>query len=157
MGRFIADGWPGWCPFIILVSITVFVLIKLPPGDFVSNYAASLAASGETVDDAMLAEMRPRYGLDQSWPVQYWHWISGVAQGDFGYSFKWQQPVSSLIGERMGLTLVLSFATLAVHLGDRAFPSASIPPSVATPGETISSPCSASLASPFRASCWRSR
>ena len=60
----------------------------------------------------MLAEMRHRYGLDRSWPVQYWHWISGVVEGDFGYSFKWQQPVSSLIGERMGLTLVLSFATL---------------------------------------------
>ena len=112
MGRFIARRLAGMVPFIFLVSITVFVLIKLPPGDFVSNYAASLAASGETVDDSMLAEMRHRYGLDQSWPVQYWHWISGVAQGDFGYSFKWQQPVSSLIGERMGLTLVLSFATL---------------------------------------------
>ncbi len=102
----------GMVPFIFLVSITVFVLIKLPPGDFVSNYAASLGASGETVDAAMLAQMRHQYGLDQSWVVQYWRWISGVVHGDFGYSFKWQQPVSSLIGERMGLTLVLSFATL---------------------------------------------
>jgi peptide/nickel transport system permease protein len=112
MGRFIARRLAGMVPFIFLVSVTVFVLIKLPPGDFVSNYAASLASSGETVDDSMLAEMRHRYGLDRSWPVQYWQWISGVAEGNFGYSFKWQQPVSSLIGERMGLTLVLSFATL---------------------------------------------
>jgi peptide/nickel transport system permease protein len=112
MGRFIARRLAGMVPFIFLVSVTVFVLIKLPPGDFVSNYAASLASSGETVDDSMLAEMRHRYGLDRSWPVQYWQWISGVAEGNFGYSFKWQQPVSSLIGERMGLTLVLSLATL---------------------------------------------
>jgi peptide/nickel transport system permease protein len=78
----------------------------------VSNYAASLAASGETVDDAMLASMRSRYGLDQPLLIQYWDWISGVARGDFGYSFEWQQPVVSLIGERIGLTLVLSLSTL---------------------------------------------
>ncbi len=112
MGRFIVRRLLGMIPFIILVSITVFVLIKLPPGDFVSNYAASLAASGETVDDAMLATMRARYGLDQSWLVQYWIWVSQLLRGDFGYSFQWQQPVSSLIGERLGLTVVLSAATL---------------------------------------------
>ena len=52
-------------PFLFLVSVTVFVLIKLPPGDFVCNYAATLASSGETVNDAMLAAMRAHYGLDQ--------------------------------------------------------------------------------------------
>lgn len=112
MGRFIVRRLAGMVPFIILVSITVFMLIKLTPGDFVSNYAAALAAAGETVDDAMLASMRSRYGLDQPWLVQYWDWISGVAVGDFGYSFQWQQPVSALIGERMGLTLILSVSTL---------------------------------------------
>jgi peptide/nickel transport system permease protein len=64
------------------------------------------------VDDAMLASMRSRYGLDQPLLIQYWDWISGVARGDFGYSFEWQQPVVSLIGERIGLTLVLSLSTL---------------------------------------------
>jgi peptide/nickel transport system permease protein len=112
MARFITRRLLGMIPFIFLVSITVFLLIKLTPGDFVSNYAASLAASGETVDDAMLASMRARYGLDQPLLIQYWDWISGVARGDFGYSFEWQQPVVSLIGERIGLTLVLSLSTL---------------------------------------------
>ena len=112
MAHFILRRLLGMIPFIILVSITVFTLIKLTPGDFVSNYAAALAAAGETVDDAMLDAMRARYGLDQSWPVQYWDWISGVLVGDFGYSFQWQQPVSSLIGERMALTLILSVSTL---------------------------------------------
>jgi peptide/nickel transport system permease protein len=112
MGRFIVRRLLGMIPFIILVSITVFGLIKLTPGDFVSNYAAALAAAGETVDDAMLDAMRTRYGLDQPLIVQYWDWISGVVQGDFGYSFQWQQPVVNLIGERMGLTLVLSLSTL---------------------------------------------
>ena len=112
MGRFIARRLLGMIPFIILVSIAVFLLIKLTPGDFVSNYAASLAASGETVDDAMLADMRTRLGLDQPLLIQYWDWISGVIQGDFGFSFQWQQPVVSLIGERIGLTLILSVSTL---------------------------------------------
>ena len=112
MGRFIARRLLGMIPFIILVSIAVFLLIKLTPGDFVSNYAASLAASGETVDDAMLADLRTRLGLDQPLLIQYWDWISGVIQGDFGFSFQWQQPVVSLIGERIGLTLILSVSTL---------------------------------------------
>ena len=112
MGRFIVRRLMGMIPFIILVSITVFGLIKLTPGDFVSNYAAALAAAGETVDDAMLDAMRTRYGLDQPLIVQDWDWISGVVVGDFGYSFQWQQPVVNLIGERMGLTLVLSVSTL---------------------------------------------
>jgi peptide/nickel transport system permease protein len=112
MGRFIFRRLLGMIPFIFLVSVAVFLLIKLTPGDFVSNYAASLAASGETVDDAMLADMRTRLGLDQPILVQYWDWISGVVRGDFGYSFQWQQPVVSLIGERIGLTLILSVSTL---------------------------------------------
>ena len=112
MGRFIFRRLLGMGPFLLLVSISVFMLIKLTPGDFVQNYAAALAASGETVDDAMLAAMRQRYGLDQPLIVQYWDWISGVVRGDFGYSFQWQQPVVNLIGERMGLTLVLSVSTL---------------------------------------------
>lgn len=99
-------------PFMFLVSLTVFVLIQLPPGDFVDSYAASLAASGETVDAAMMEDMRRRFGLDQPLLVQYWNWIWGVMQGDFGYSFEWQSPVSQLIGERMGLTLILSIASL---------------------------------------------
>ena len=112
MGRFIVRRVAGLIPFLLLVSVTVFALIKLPPGDFVSNYAAALGASGETVDDAMLAQMRAQYGLDQPWVVQYLIWVGGLFRGDLGYSFQWQQPVSSLIGERVGLTVVLSLATL---------------------------------------------
>ncbi len=112
MGRFIIRRLIGIIPFVALVAISVFILIKLPPGDFVSYYAASLAAAGETVDDAIHASMRVHYGLDQNQIVQYWTWISGVAVGDFGYSFKWQKPVSSLIGERMVLTLILFLVTL---------------------------------------------
>ncbi len=112
MSRFIIRRLLGMLPFILLASFTVFVLIKLPPGDFVSNYAANLSASGETVSEATLLQMRRDFGLDAPFLVQCWHWIWGVLHGNFGYSFKWQQPVGTLIWERLGLTLVLSISAL---------------------------------------------
>ncbi|MEC5397699.1 ABC transporter permease [Uliginosibacterium sp. H1] len=99
-------------PFMFLVSLTVFVLIQLPPGDFVTSWAAQAAAAGEEVTPAMMEEMRRRFGLDQPLIVQYFAWIGGVVQGNFGYSFEWNAPVATLLGERMGLTLVVTVSTL---------------------------------------------
>ena len=112
MLRFVLRRLLATIPFVFLVSLTVFVLIQLPPGDFVTSYVAKLAASGETVDATAIADMRARFGLDQPMLAQYFHWIGGVLQGDFGYSFEWQAPVVDLIGERMMLTLVLALLTL---------------------------------------------
>jgi peptide/nickel transport system permease protein len=113
MWRYIVRRLLATIPFIFLVSLTVFALIQLPPGDFVTSYAAKLSASGDSIDATALANMRVRFGLDQPFLVQYFKWIGGILQGDFGYSFEWQTPVANLIGERMVLTLVLSLVTLA--------------------------------------------
>lgn len=99
-------------PFLFAVSMVAFALIQAPPGDFVTTLAATLAASGDVVDQARLDALRERYGLNESFLVQYWRWISGVLRGDFGQSFEWQQPVSDLIWERMGLSVALAAATL---------------------------------------------
>ena len=104
-------------PFVLLTSVTVFILIQLPPGDYISNYAAQLAESQETVDDAALKNLRERFGLGEPLHVQYWKWISGVLTGDLGWSFEWQQPVGPLIGERMALTVLLAVATLLLTWG----------------------------------------
>ncbi len=104
-------------PFVFLTSITVFVLIQLPPGDYISNYAAQLAEAEETIDNAALKNLRDRFGLGEPIYVQYWKWISGVVVGDFGYSFEWQQQVAPLIGERMGLTVLLAIGTLILTWG----------------------------------------
>lgn len=69
-------------PSMFLLSLIVFILIQLPPGDFVDTYAAALAASGKMVNEASLVELRHQYGLDQNLLVQYFHWIAGVLQGD---------------------------------------------------------------------------
>lgn len=105
-------------PFLIAISFLSFVLIQLPPGDYVTTYIATLAASNEIVDQNTAADLRNRFGLDQPMIVQYWKWISNIIfRGDFGLSFEWQQPVGDLIWERMALTLVLTFSTLLVTWG----------------------------------------
>jgi peptide/nickel transport system permease protein len=99
-------------PFLLAVSLVSFALIQAPPGDYLSTYASSLAASGDQVDAERLDALRQRFGLDQPFIVQYWKWLSGVLQGDFGVSFEWNKPVSELIWERMALSVVLAGATL---------------------------------------------
>lgn len=113
MLRFIVRRLMWMVPSLFAVSFLAFVLIQLPPGDFVTNYIATLAGSNETVDQNAAASLRKRFGLDQPMIVQYGKWMEGiVTRGDFGMSFEWQQPVSGLIWERMALTLVLTLATL---------------------------------------------
>jgi peptide/nickel transport system permease protein len=105
-------------PALLVVSFLAFVLIQLPPGDYVTTYIATLAASNETVDKNTAIELRERFGLDQPLMVQYVKWIGNILlRGDFGLSFEWQQPVSGLIWERMALTLVLTLATLVATWG----------------------------------------
>jgi peptide/nickel transport system permease protein len=100
-------------PFLFAVSLIAFALITAPPGDYLTTYAATLAQSGDVVDQVRLDALRERYGLDQPFLVQYWRWITGILlRGDFGTSFEWQQPVSGLIGERMALSVTLALATL---------------------------------------------
>src|SRR6476620_12755791 len=100
-------------PSLIVVSFLAFVLIQLPPGDYVTTYIATLAASNEVVDQNTAADLRARFGLDQPMIIQYFKWITNIVlRGDFGLSFEWQQPVSGLIWERMALTLILTVATL---------------------------------------------
>ena len=105
-------------PFLVAISFLSFVLIQLPPGDYVTTYIATLAASNEVVDQNTAADLRNRFGLDQPLIIQYWKWISNIAlHGDFGLSFEWQQPVSDLIWERMALTLLLTLSALLLTWG----------------------------------------
>lgn len=100
-------------PTLIAISMVSFIVIQLPPGDYLTSMVAGMAEQGETVDRTQLAALEERYGLDQPWYVQYWKWISGILlRGDFGQSFEWNQPVSSLIWDRLGLTFLLSLSTL---------------------------------------------
>jgi peptide/nickel transport system permease protein len=98
---------------IWVISVLSFAIIQLPPGDFLSSYVATLSQQGEVVDSAELQALEERYGLNQPVYIQYWRWISGILfRGDWGQSFEWQKPVSSLIWDRIGLTMLISFLTI---------------------------------------------
>lgn len=99
-------------PTLVAISIISFTIIQLPPGDFLTQYVAELVERGEMVDQAELEALQSRYGLDQPMYVQYFRWAWNFIHGDFGHSFEWNKPVSELIGERLGLTILISAATL---------------------------------------------
>jgi len=98
----------GMIPTFIIISMITFVIVQLPPGDFVTSAQAEIASSGGGMDASAVEAMRIRYGLDQSIPVQYWRWVSGFPRGDFGYSLEWNAPVWDIIAGRLGWTLLLS-------------------------------------------------
>lgn len=99
---------------MIVVSIVAFLIIQLPPGDFVTSYLSALSAAGVTLDDAAVSALRAQYGLDGGFMTQYWAWISGVLQGDFGLSFEWNQPVSELIWDRLGASVAVELLAIVV-------------------------------------------
>ncbi|MEO7221209.1 MAG: ABC transporter permease [Devosia sp.] len=118
MLKFIGKRLAWAVPSLFAVSFLAFVLIQLPPGDFATNYIATLAASNEIVDQNAAADLRQRFGLDDPLLVQYGKWMYNIlSSGNFGISFEWHQPVSDLIWERMALTLVLAVAALLVTWG----------------------------------------
>ena len=104
-------------PTMLVISILTFIIIQLPPGDYLTSYIAALAESGETVDEEQIEALRMRYALDQPVYVQYFRWIAGMLQGDMGMSFEWNRPVTDLIGERILLTTIISIVTLLVTWG----------------------------------------
>ncbi|MBX2999704.1 MAG: ABC transporter permease [Caldilineaceae bacterium] len=102
-------------PTLFAVSILSFVIIQLPPGDFLTSYAAQLRQQGDIIDDVQLEALRQRYGFGEPVYVQYFKWITGiVTRGDWGQSFEWQKPVKDLIWERVWLTVAVSLSALLV-------------------------------------------
>lgn len=100
-------------PTLFAISIVSFVIIQLPPGDYLTTLQAQMLQRGEEIDLQTLEIYEERYGLNQPVYVQYWKWISGiVSEGDFGDSFEWERPVSEMIWGRLTLTFLLSLSTL---------------------------------------------
>jgi len=100
-------------PTLILISMLVFIIIELPPGDYFESYIAELKAAGEDADLAEVEELRSRYGFDQPAPIRYLTWVGGMLVGDFGYSFEYRLPVNEVVGDRLWLTILVSIMTIA--------------------------------------------
>lgn len=100
-------------PTLIAISIVSFIIINLPPGDYVDRLVAEGKNRGENMSQEQIGGLRTIYGLDKPFTEQYVRWISNIVlHGDFGDSFRWNLPVSKLIGERLALTVALSLSTL---------------------------------------------
>ncbi|WP_040589254.1 ABC transporter permease, partial [Allomesorhizobium alhagi] len=99
-------------PTLLLISAVIFIIIELPPGDFFESYIAELRAVGEGVNMAEIEALRAEYGFDKPPVVRYFLWLAGMLQGDFGYSFEYQLPVSDVVGDRLWLTVLVSFVTI---------------------------------------------
>jgi peptide/nickel transport system permease protein len=102
-------------PTLLVISVISFVVIQLPPGDFLTTYAAQLSEMGDTIDQQAIEALEERYGLGQPIYVQYYKWMSGIIlRGDWGQSMEWHKPVKELIWERIGLTMALSLVAILV-------------------------------------------
>ncbi len=112
MIRYLAHRVLVMIPTLVVISVLVFVIIQLPEGDFLSSQIAELEAQGESVSREKVEFLRSEYGLDRPWAEQYARWAAGLLYGDFGYSFEYRLPVSEVVGDRLFLTFVVSFATI---------------------------------------------
>lgn len=99
-------------PTLLIISLLVFVIIQLPPGDYLESHIAELQSQGESVDENKIRFLREQYGLDKPLPQQYGLWLIGMLQGDFGYSFEYDLPVTEVVGDRLFLTVLISIATI---------------------------------------------
>lgn len=103
-------------PVVVIISFIVFYIIQLPPGDYVSSYAAKMSASGDILTQEEMDQMRANLGLDRPIYEQYFIWMKKIIlHGDFGFSFNYNKPVMAVIQQYMGLTLVVSLVTMAFH------------------------------------------
>ena len=99
-------------PTLLVISMLVFVIIQLPPGDYLESHIAELQSQGESVDETKIAFLREQYGLDKPMLQQYGQWLIGMLQGDFGYSFEYDLPVTEVVGDRLFLTVIISITTI---------------------------------------------
>ena len=100
-------------PTIFIISVVIFFIIQLPPGDYATSYAAAMAAEGEIMTPEQIQELRMQFGLDKPWYIQYFNWMADIiTKGDFGYSFEYGRAVWDVIAQYLPLTLGISFVIL---------------------------------------------
>lgn len=97
---------------IFVISVVSFIIIQLPPGDFLTTYMANLSATGERASPELVISMRETYGLGEPVYIQYFKWIKGISHGDFGRSMSWSAPVSTLIWMRLRLTVLVGLSSV---------------------------------------------
>lgn len=112
MLRYVLHRLVVMIPTVIAISMVTFVIIQLPPGDFLSAQIGELQSQGEGVQTERIEYLRELYGLERPLWQQYLHWAWGILHGDLGWSFEYDRPVNEVIGDKIFLTMVISLATV---------------------------------------------
>ena len=112
MGSYIVQRFLFMLLLLAMLTVAVFVIIQLPPGDFLSHYVTRLEAQGMFVDQEQTEQLRRIYGLDLPMHRQYLRWLRRIASGDLGMSLQWRQPVSRLLADRLPYAVIVAVATL---------------------------------------------
>ena len=109
---YVLKRFAGMVPTLLLISVIVFVVIQLPPGDIVTSMLTEMEASGQEASDERVQSLRARYNLDKPLHEQYFYWMGNFLTGDMGFSALYARPVNELVWERLGLTLVITISAL---------------------------------------------
>jgi peptide/nickel transport system permease protein len=108
-------------PLLLVFSLVCFIIIQLPPGDYLTTYINNLRSQGAKITEDIIKGLEVRYGMNEPMIVQYFKWLGRVLQGDLGYSFMWNRSVNVLIAERLGYTIILGL-TSVILIWVLAFP-----------------------------------
>ncbi len=112
MFRYIIHRLLVMIPTLLVISLIVFVIIQLPPGDYLDTMINEMISTGEDPDWEYIEFLRAQYGFDKPIIEQYAHWLFGMLHGDLGFSFEYRLPVSEVVGDRLLLTFMISYVTM---------------------------------------------
>lgn len=112
MFRYISHRFLIMIPTLLAISLIIFVIIQLPPGDYFETLLNEIESRGTSISEAQLDAMRKQYGFDKPLWQQYIFWVWGLVQGDLGWSLEYMRPVSAIVGDRLWLSFILSFSTI---------------------------------------------
>ena len=99
-------------PTVFLISVLAFIIIELPPGDYVTSYVQALRSTGYEISQTQVEALRERYGFDRPIHERYLRWITNLVSGDMGFSYTYSRPVNELIAERLPYTIAISLSTI---------------------------------------------
>lgn len=115
MVRYLTQRFITTIVMLVLLSFVIFVMVELPPGDYAERQIFRLKTIGVSMTEQDLENLRHQYGLDRPWHLRYFIWMRNIIlRGDFGMSFGYRMPVTEVIGDRLGFTLILAFTTIVV-------------------------------------------
>lgn len=114
MLRFIIKRTLVLIPLLLALSVVVFIIIQLPPGDFLTIYVNQLRSRGQLITDDAVKSLEVRFGMNQPLYMQYLRWMRSILQGDFGHSFVYGKSVNVLLASRMPATIGIPLASIVL-------------------------------------------